>query len=150
MSLSEQIDLDFKQALKSQDFSTIGVLRMLKSAIKNKAIEKKADLDDADIVLILKSEAKKRKESIEAFKKGERDDLVKKEQVELKVLEAYLPEQLSAEEINKKIHAVIADLPEAEQQNFGRVMGAVMKELAGLADGQLVGELVKKALAPED
>jgi uncharacterized protein YqeY len=149
MNLVEKIEEDFKTALRSQDASKVGVLRMLKSALKNKAVEKKTELEEADVISIIKSEAKKRKESIEAFTKAERHELVEKEKAELKLLDEYLPEQLSDDKIKEVITSVRSGLDEDDKKNFGKVMGAVMAELKGQADGQKVGELVKASLSKD-
>ena len=146
MKIIERIDQDFKQAIKSQDANRVGVLRLLKSAIKNLAIEKRAELDDSDMIKILNSEVKKRKEAIEAYKKGERPDLVKKEEAELKILGEYLPEKLNREQIKSKIIEIRQQLPEADQDNFGQLMKAIMPAFNGQADGQQVADLVKEVI----
>lgn len=146
MPLQQQIDEDFKSALREKDADRVGVLRMLKSAIKNKSIEKGGELVDADVIAILRSEVKKRKDAIGLFKQGQREDLADKETAEIAVIEPYLPAQMSEGAIREVISAVLESLP-AEQQNFGSVMGVAMKRVAGQADGQLVGTLVKDALA---
>lgn len=146
MSLIEKIDADFKQALLKKNEATVGVLRLLKTAIKNKAIEMKKELEDADIVLILKSEVKKRKEAAQAYQKGERDDLADKEKAEAKILQQYLPKQLSAAELENKVKQIIDSLPDEQKENFGQAMKAVMLQLKGVADGQIVSQMVKNII----
>ena len=102
------------------------------------------ELKDEDTIAVLKTEAKKRKESIEAYEAAERDDLVEVEKKELEIIETYLPEQMSEEEVEAKVKQIIDKIPE-EERDFGKVMGMVMKELKGQADGQVVNQAVKNA-----
>lgn len=147
MSLNEQIQKDLEQALKNKKETEILALRMLKNAVKNASIQKKGELDDAEIIKIIRSEIKKRNESIEAFKQGQRSDLVKKEQAELEVLKNYLPQELSDDEIKELIKEAIEVTKAEGSQNFGQIMGVVMKKIAGQADGSKVSQLVKEELA---
>ena len=148
MTLIEKIEADFLVAFKAKEELKVAVLRLLKSAIKNKMIEiKPATLEEAQVVAVIKSEIKKRKESIENFIKGGRQELADKEIAELKILETYLPTQMTLEQIKEKILAARQTLPEVDQNNFGKVMSAAMKETQGQADGQVVSGLVKEILA---
>jgi len=144
MPLFDLIQKDFEQALKQKDLNVISTLRLLLAALKNARIEKRADLEDEDIIKVLKSELKKRKESIIEFEKGQREDLATKEKTELAILEKYLPQQMSEAEITKKVMQILAQAP--DKDNIGKVMGQVMAELKGQADGSLVRKIVEAQL----
>ena len=146
MTLQEKLTQDLKEAMKSGNSDKVGVLRMLSSALKNRAIEKGKDavLTDDETMQVLTREAKKRKESIEAFEKGGRPDLAEKEKAELGLIEAYLPKQMSREEVVAAVEKVLAGL--ADKSNQGLVMKAVMGELKGKADGKMISEIVKEKL----
>jgi hypothetical protein len=144
MSILEQIDDDFQKAFKAQERSAVSTLRMLLAALKNERIKKMDDLDDEDTIRILKSEIKKRKEAISDYQKGERNDLVVREEEEIKIIEKYLPAQLSEEEIRQNVKAFLGQLENKE--NIGKVMGSVMKEFKGQADGNLVRKVVEEEL----
>lgn len=143
MSLTQQIENDYQQAFKAKEESVVSVLRLLRSALKNEEIAKKEKLTDDEVIKILKTEIKKRKESIDEYKKADRDELADKEQAELVILEKYLPQQMSEDQINEIADKVIADNPDA---NFGQVMGQVMAQTKGQADGQLVKQIVEQKL----
>jgi uncharacterized protein YqeY len=148
MSLAKQIQADMKAAMKERKELKLSVLRMLYSAIKNKQIELKTeDLKDDDAVSVVKSEIKKRKDSVMAYKEGNRQDLAEKEEKEIEILKVYQPAQLDESVIEAKTKEVIDSLGEVGMQDFGRVMGAVMKELKGQVDGTIVNGIVKKLLA---
>ena len=144
--LIEKINQDLKEAMKSRDAGTTSVLRMLVSAWRNKEITLrsagKAELSDAQAVETIGSEIKKRKDSIEAYAKGGRQELADKEAGEIKILEKYLPEQLSDEELEKIIKEIIS----LGAADFGKVIGQAMAKVKGRADGHKVGGLVKKLL----
>mgnify|MGYP003978594827 CR=1 FL=1 len=138
MSLQQTIDENFKKALKNKEEIKVSVMRMLKAAIKNKCIEDKRDsLDDKDVMAVIQKELKKRKDSIEAFEKADRQDLADKEKKELEILAEYTPEMMPKED------EVIAQDKEA---NFGQIMKQVMTKVQGKAEGQLVQSLVKEKL----
>jgi len=147
--LIDQIEKDYKQALKDKDNQVLSVLRMLKSALHNKQIELKKDkLTEEEVAKIIGSEAKKRKDSITAYQQGGRDDLVQQEKAELEVIVKYLPEQLSEEEIKKIVEEIVGQDPTlADPSAFGQVMGQVMKKVQGQADGNLVQKIVKQTLS---
>lgn len=152
MLLREQINSDLKESMKAGDAFRVGVLRMLISAFNNKGIEKRgkgmeAALSEDETLEVLRKEAKKRKEAIEAFRGGGREDLAKKESDELVYIQAYLPAELSAEEIQKVIDGVLAQNPGATQKEFGTLMGAIMATLKGKAEASTVSVLLKKTLA---
>lgn len=142
--LQTKIEEALKKSLKEGEVERVSTLRLLLSKIKNAQIEKKGDLSDDEVLVIIKREVKERDEAIGLYKKGKRDDLVKKEKAEKKILQQYLPKQASDEEIEKTIDEVLKELP--ENPNFGQVMGRVMGELSGKADGKRVSALVSGKL----
>lgn len=144
MSLKENIQAELKEALKNRDEVKLQTLRLLNSAIHNEEISKGEDLNDADIQTIVKKEVKKRKEAIEGFRNAGRDESADKETAEMKILEEYLPEMMSEAEVTKIVDEEIANNPDAD---MGRVIGAVMKRVAGEADGGMVSKLVKEKLS---
>ncbi len=148
MKITEQIDKELKLALKEKDEIGMSVLRMVKSALHNQEISlKKKELPDQEVIKVLNSEAKKRKDSVESYKKGGRTDLAKQEEEELAYLSKYLPEQLSEEEVRKIVDKVIAKNPDLKNpQAFGRVMGQVMGQVGEQADGKLVQKIVTNIL----
>lgn len=154
--LKDKLNKDAVQALKNKDELRLGTLRLLSAAIHNLEIEKRtksgtSDLTDEEITDLLRREARKRKEAIELYKKGERRELAAKEEAELKIVGEYLPPELGVEEIKKAVVAALAKVGSDVKgpQDFGRVMSEAMKILKGRADANLVSELVKKALAGE-
>jgi hypothetical protein len=149
MDFQERIDADIKEAMKAKQVTRLGVLRMLKSALKNAAIEQGgADvrLDEASAQAVLRKEAKKRQDSIEGFSKGARQDLADKEQEELQVLADYLPKQLSAEELDALVAAVVAELGATSKAQMGQVMKAATEKAAGRADGRALSAAVSSKL----
>jgi uncharacterized protein YqeY len=146
MGLRDQIDVDIKSAMKSGAKDKVSALRMLTAALKNKQIEKRAPLVDGEIVDTVRSLIKQRKDSIEQFAKGGRQDLVDKETAEVAVLEVYLPQQMAREEIEKIVREVIAQTGAQGAKDMGKVMKALVPLLAGRADNKLVSELVKSSL----
>jgi uncharacterized protein len=149
MSLSEQIIADLTAAMKAKDAARTSTLRMLKAAIVNRQIEKGGELDEEESMKLLRSQAKQRRDSVEQFEKGGRQDLADKELAEIAVIEAYLPQAASQEEIDKAVAAAIAETGATSMKEMGAVMKAVMPRLAGKnADGRAVSETVKKKLTP--
>ena len=146
MSVFEKIEIDLKESLKSGDKNRVSILRMVKSDVKNREIEKGDSLTDEDIQAILRSFSKKARESIDQFTKAGRNELAEKEKAELAVIQEYLPKQLSEEDIRKTVRDVIDETGAAGVKDMGRVMKAVMAKLKGQADGRLVNNLVKEAL----
>ncbi len=145
MSIKEQLDADLKTAMKSADSFSVGVLRLIKSAIQNETIAKygtSGTLNDAEMLAVLKREAKKRKESIEVYSASGREDLAEGERKELELLSKYLPAEVPAEEIEKVVKEVIA----SGATEFSTVMKEVMARFNGAADGKAVSEIVKKSL----
>ncbi len=145
MSILQQIEADTKTAMVQKDSTTLSVLRMLKSSLHNKSIEAKgAELSDDEVITVLKSEAKKRNDAIEAYTDGGRAELADKEKAELAVIEKYLPAQLDDAALQVLITEVQGELGEAAQ--FGAVMKGVMARAGAQADGKRVSALVKAAL----
>lgn len=143
MSLSEKLTADLKTAMKNGNKEIVGTIRTLKAALKNAEISKKDSLTDGDVISVIQSEAKKRKEAIFEYKKADRQDLVEAEQNELNVIETYLPRQLNEREIQEKIDKLFATVQPSSMKEMGKVMGPLMKELKGQADGRLVQQLVQ-------
>jgi uncharacterized protein len=144
----DQISKDLKEALVKRDSFRLSTLKLLMAGIQNKEIElraKQQKITEESVFEVLKKEAKKRKEAIVLYEKGGRMDLADKEKNELKILTAYLPQELSDEEIKNIIRKKIDEL--GAGINFGKLMGEVMKEVAGRADGQKISGLVKEELA---
>ena len=143
MSQLKEIENDFQQALKSKNQEVVSTLRMLLAALKNEQISKRAELEEEDIIKVVKSEIKKRKESIEEYTQAKRQDLIDKEKKELEILNKYLPEQMSEEEVREKVQHILNQI---ESRNFGQIMGQVMAELKGQADGALVKKIVEEEI----
>jgi uncharacterized protein len=144
--LKDKIDSDLKNALKSKDAIRVSTLRFLKSAMQNLAIEKKKDLEDGDITAVIKKQVKQRKDSIEGFRQGKRMDLVEKEEMELKILEEYLPEELSRENIISIVKQAIAESNAASIKDMGSVIKLAMTKAKGQADGSAVSAIAKEEL----
>ena len=147
MSLKERITEDMKTAMRAKDSDRLLAIRMLLAALKQKEVDERVVLDDAMVVAIVDKLIKQRKDSIEQFRKAAREDLADKEAAELLVLEAYLPQRLSADEIDAAVKAIVADLGAKGPGDMGKVMGAVKAKLAGKADMGQVSAAVKAALA---
>ena len=145
-SLKQRIDQDSKEALKTKDSLRLNVLRMIRSDIRYKEIEKRSELSDDDVISVLSSSIKKRKDSIEQFEKGGRDDLASKEKMELEVISKYMPDQLTDEELNKIITQAIKDVDAAGPPDLGKVMKQIMPNVRGRADGKKVKLLVSSRL----
>ncbi len=147
MGLREQIDSDLKNAMKSGEKDKVSALRMLVAAIKNKQIDKRPEpLTENDVQDTVRSLIKQRRDSIEQFAKGGRQDLVAKETAEVAVLEVYLPQQLPREEVERMVRDAIAQTGAQSAKDMGKVMKALMPVVAGRADNKLLSELVKNAL----
>ena len=149
MTFQERIDSDLKEAMKAREAARLGVLRMLKSALKNAAIEKHGvggQLDDAEAMAVLRKHAKQRQDSIESFEKGDRPDLAAKEKDELEMLNAYLPKQLGAGEIAKLVAEAIAEAGATSKAQMGAVMKLLQAKAAGRADGKALSQEVQRQL----
>lgn len=148
MSLKERITDDMKTAMRAKDSERLGTIRLLQSAMKQKEVDERIELDDVAIVAIVDKMIKQRKDSIAAFEQAARQDLVDKEKAELTVLSAYLPERLSAQELTAAVQAIVTELGATGPGDMGKVMGAVKTRLAGKADMGAVSAAAKAALAP--
>ncbi len=147
MSLKEQLDTDLITAQKAKDKVRLSVIRMVKTTIKNREIEKKDELTDYELLQAINSQAKFRKESIEEFSKAGREDLVKKEEEELKILQEYLPEELTEDELKALIENAITEAGASGPKDMGKVMKLLMVETTGRADGKVVSSMVKEMLS---
>ena len=146
MELREKIESDVKTALKAGAKDKVSALRMLIAALKNKQIDRRRQLSEEEVIETIRSLIKQRKDSIEQFAKGHRQDLVDKETAEVAVLEAYLPAQLSREELEAMVRNAVDQTGALGAPDMGKVMKAVLSMVGGRADGKLVSELVKQAL----
>lgn len=146
MSIKDRLSAELKEAMKAKDAAKVSTIRMVLSAAKYKEIEAGKPLDDDGMVSVLSTAAKQRREAIEQYVKGGREDLADKETAELAVIESYLPEQMSAEDVEALVKKAISDTGAAGPKDMGKVMKQLMPAVKGKADGKLVNELVKKHL----
>jgi uncharacterized protein YqeY len=149
MGISEQIQTDMVAAMRSRDELRLSTLRMVKAAIKNKEVDKRAPLDDKEVQQILSTLIKQRRDSIEAFTKGGRQELADKEAAEIKLIEDYLPKAMGEEQIAEAVKATIAEMGSPTMKDMGAVMKNVMAKLQATGarvEGKTVSELVKKHL----
>lgn len=146
MSLQQRLDGDLKAAMKSSDSLKTSVLRMVKAAIKNKQVEKREDLSEEEIISVLSTLTKQRRESIDLFSKGGREDLAEKERQELAMLQLYLPGQLSPEDLDRIIMEAINESSAEGVKDIGKVMRLIMPRVQGAADGKVVNQRVKELL----
>ncbi|MBW1742338.1 MAG: GatB/YqeY domain-containing protein [Deltaproteobacteria bacterium] len=149
MSLKETIAQQLAEATKARDAVRMNTLRMLRAAIKNREVELRAELEDGEIVRVIGSQIKQRKESIHQYEEAGRTDLAKKEEDERDILMSFMPEQMSEEEVTRTVLEVIEELDAKEMKDMGRVMKAAMAKFAGSADGKMVNEIVKRKLSPD-
>jgi len=147
MSLKARITEDMKDAMRSGDKERLGYIRMLQAAIKQREVDERITLDDGQVLAVLEKMIKQRREAIAQFEAGGRADLVAKEQAEIKMLQAYLPEQLSAEALDVLVGAAIAETGAATVKDMGKVMGLVKTRAAGRADMGAVSALIKSKLS---
>jgi uncharacterized protein YqeY len=150
MTLQERVDSDLKDAMRAKDAATLGVLRMLKSALKYLAIEKsgaEAQLDDGEAIQVIRKQVKQRQDSIESFEKGGRPELAAKEKDELAILQAYLPQGLSADELTKMVRETINELGATSKAQMGAVMKTLQGKVSGRADGKTVSQEVSRQLS---
>lgn len=150
MKIIERIEADFKEALKSKDESKISTLRLLKSAIKNKEIDKKQELTDDELSELILKEIKKRKESEDIYRKNNREDLAEKEKKEVEILQKYAPEQLTEKDLEKIIEEAITKIGATKISDIGRIMSEVMPNVKGKADGSIVSRKVAELLKHGD
>jgi uncharacterized protein len=150
MSIQERIDSDLKEAMRARDTTKVGVLRMLKSALKYAAIAKsgvEAELSDAEATQVVRKQVKQRHDSIESFEKGGRAELANKEKEELAILNAYLPHAMSADELARVVRETIAELGATSKAQMGAVMKALQAKVAGRADGKTLSQEVSRHLS---
>src|SRR5438132_3646090 len=148
MTLPERIDSDLKEAMRAKDATKLSVLRMLKSALKYAAIEKSgAELGDAEAIQVIRKQAKQRNDSIESFEKGGRAELAEKEKEELAILNSYLPQAISADELAKVVRQTIAETGATSKGQMGIVMKALQAKVGGRADGKTLSTEVQKQLS---
>jgi uncharacterized protein YqeY len=147
VSLKDRIQEDLKAAMLQHDATRTTVLRLIKAAIRNAEIDQQCELDDAGTLAVLDRAAKQRRESIDAYRQGNRADLVATEEAELRVIEAYLPRQLDEAEIRAAVGQAISELGAQGPADMGRVMKVMMDRLRGLADGKVINAVVREILA---
>ena len=148
MSLKDQITEDMKTAMRAKDSARLGTIRLLMAAMKQKEVDERVELDDTAVIAIVDKLIKQRKDSVAAYQSASRQDLADVELAEMNVLEVYLPQRLSAEEITAAVQAIVTLVGATGPGDMGKVMGAVKTQLAGKADMGLVSAAVKKALTP--
>jgi uncharacterized protein YqeY len=149
MGLSDRIDSDLKDAMRAKDATRLSVLRMLKAALKNAAIEKSgadAQMSDTEAIQVIRKQVKQRQDSIESFEKGGRAELAAKEKEELSILQSYLPQAMSADELTKVVRETIAEVGASSKAQMGAVMKALQSKLAGRADGKTLSTEVQRQL----
>jgi len=149
MSIQERIDSDLKEAMRAKDTTKLAVLRMLKSALKYAAIAKpgaEAELSDAEAAQVIRKQTKQRQDSIESFEKGGRADLAQQEQKELSILNGYLPQAMSADQVEKAVREAIAEVGATSKAQMGAVMKAVQAKVAGRVDGKTLSQEVSRQL----
>lgn len=147
MLLKEKLLADMKDAIKNGDKVRLSTIRLIRTAVLNAEKEKKEELTDPEIIDILVSASKQRKESMKAYEEGGRNDLYERENLELDILSSYLPEQVSEEEIKKRVLEIIKEIEADSMKDMGKVMKILMTELKGKAEGSLVNRIVKEALS---
>jgi len=149
MNLSQRIDSDLKEAMRARDTTKLGVLRMLKSALKYAAIAKsgtQTELSDAEAAQVIRKQVKQRQDSIESFEKGGRTELASKEKEELSILNAYLPQTMTGDELARVVRETIAEVGATSKAQMGAVMKALQAKVAGRADGKALSAEVQKQL----
>ena len=146
MGVRDQLEADVKKAMRERDAETRDTLRMLLAAIKQVEIDERVQLDDEGVLMVLSKQAKQRRERIKDAKAAGRPDLVAEEQRELEICESYLPQMMTAEEIEPIARRIIEEVGASGMQDMGRVMGKLMPEVQGKADGELVSSVVRSLL----
>ncbi|MEW6002616.1 MAG: GatB/YqeY domain-containing protein [Nitrospirota bacterium] len=146
MSLLQRLDDDLRAAIKGSEKLKVSTLRMIKAALKNRQVEKRKELSEEEIITVISSLTKQARESIEEFTKGGREDLVEREKQELAILQSYLPEQVTPEELDRLIIEVIKESSAAGLKDSGKVMRLLMPRVRGVADGRIVNQRVKEIL----
>ena len=148
MAITNQLNLDMKEAMKAKDKVTLGTIRMVKASLQNEAIKLKKDLlSEEEELIVLARELKQRKDSLHEFEEAGRQDLVEKLHEEIKVIQSYMPEQLSDQELEQIVQQTIEEVQAESKKDMGKVMGALMPKIKGRADGSKVNQLVQKYLS---
>jgi uncharacterized protein YqeY len=147
MSIKKKIESEMILAAKAKDKLKLSALRMIQTALHNKEIDLKRELNETEMIQLLSSIAKQRNDSIDQFKKGGRTDLVEKEEAELAIIQGFMPEQMSEKDVEDEIGKAIAEVGATGVKDMGKVMKVLMPKVTGKADGKLVSELVKKKLS---
>ena len=147
MSLQEQISAALKDAMRARDEAKMATLRLVLTAIKKREKEARSLLEDQEVISVITSQIKQRRESIEQYRKAGREDLAQTEENELQILQGYMPEQVSEEEISNTLDEIIAEVGAVSMKDMGKVMKAAMAKLAGKADGGAVNAMVKAKLS---
>jgi len=148
MALQEKIQSDLAEAMRNKDSLRLSVLRMMKTAVKNKEVEKMKPLEDNEVVAVLNTLMKQRKESVEQFRQGGREELARKEEAEILIIRQYMPAAASDEDIRRAIDEAVQETGAASMKDMGRVMKAALARLAGkTADGARVSQMVKEKLS---
>jgi uncharacterized protein YqeY len=147
MALKEQLDAEMKAAMKEKNALKLSVVRMLKSAVKYREIELMKPLDDAGVQGVISSEIKRRRDSVEQYRAGNRQDLVDKEEAEIRILQAWQPQQLTEPELRAKVDEIVQKVGAKGPKDMGAVMKALLPELQGRAEGKAVSDMVKARLA---
>lgn len=145
--LKEQLLEDMKKAMKEKDKARLSVIRMTRSEIKNKEIEKGEELDDQGVTAVIAKQVKQIKDSLSDFEKSGKEDVMEKLHQEIEILQEYLPEQMSEEEVDQLVEEVISETGAENMSDMGQVMGAIMPKIKGRADGSMVSEKVKEKLS---
>lgn len=146
MALSDQLQADMKVAMKAKDKDTLTIIRMIRSSIKYKEIERGTELNDQEVTEVLSRELKQRHDSLHEFTKAGRDDLVAKTEREIEILKRYLPEQLSEDELRRLVKETVQATGASSKADMGKVMAALMPKVKGRADGKFVNRLVQEEL----
>ena len=146
MNLNERLNDDMKQAMKSKEKFKLTTIRMLRAAVKNQEIELKRPLEDDEVLVILSREIKQRKDSLQEFQKAGREDLIENLAAEIDIISAYLPQQLTEEEIKVIVQQTIQETGASSKAEMGKVMSALMPKVKGRADGKLVNQAVQQFL----
>ena len=147
VKLKERLNEEMKLAMKAKDKTRLSAIRMVRAAVRNKEIEKKTELDDDGISEVIANQIKRRKEAIELAQQGGRDELVESETTQVEVLQAFLPEQLSEDEIEAIVVKVIEEVGATSMRDMGKVMGKLIPQVRGKADNALVSQIVRKKLS---
>ncbi|RYL90396.1 GatB/YqeY domain-containing protein [Sporolactobacillus sp. Y61] len=146
MNLVDRLTADMKQAMKARDKDRLTVIRMIKTSLHNESIRRRKELSDEEALSVLTHELKQRKDSLQEFKKAERQDLIDEVRKEIAIVQSYMPEQLSENEVNSIVDQVISEVGAVSKTEIGKVMKAIMPKVKGRADGSLINRLVRSKL----